>query len=163
MPAKALANSRLEAQVTLRQSGFGGTRATLTMLAGGNVVASREILLKGSGQQIENLEFNAGAAGVKNLEVKLNPLPGEENLDNNRLTRVMSVDDSKRHILYVEGEPRWEYKFLRRAVEDDPGAAGGLHSAHHAEQAVPPGHRQPTRTWRRVSRTSRKSCLPIKA
>src|SRR5271165_1120446 len=120
VPAKALANSRLEAQVALSQRGFGGTRATLTLLAGGNVVASREILLKGSGQQIENLEFNAGAAGVKNLEVKLNPLPGEENPDNNRLTRVLSVDDSKRHILYVEGEPRWEYKFLRRAVEDDP-------------------------------------------
>ena len=30
------------------------------------------------------------------------------------------MDDSKRRILYVEGEPRWEYKFLRRAVEDDP-------------------------------------------
>jgi uncharacterized membrane protein len=119
-PSKALANSRLEAQVSLRQSGFGGARATLTMLAGGSVVASREIVMKGSGQQIENLEFNAGAGGVKNLEVKLNPLPGEENLDNNRLTRVLSVDDSKRHILYVEGEPRWEYKFLRRAVEDDP-------------------------------------------
>ncbi len=119
VPSKALANSRLEAQVTLRQSGFGGTRATLTMLAGGNIVASREIVLKGSGQQIENLEFNAGAAGVKNLEVKLNSLQGEVNVENNRLTRVMSVDDSKRHILYVEGEPRWEYKFLRRAVEDD--------------------------------------------
>jgi uncharacterized membrane protein len=120
VPAKALANSRLEAQVALRQRGFGGTKATLTLLAGGNVVASREILLKGSGQQIENLEFNAGAGGVKNLEVKLDPLPGEENPDNNRLTRVLSVDDSKRHILYLEGEPRWEYKFLRRAVEDDP-------------------------------------------
>ena len=23
-------------------------------------------------------------------------------------------------ILYFEGEPRWEYKFIRRAVEDDP-------------------------------------------
>jgi len=22
-------------------------------------------------------------------------------------------------ILYIEGEPRWEYKFIRRAMEDD--------------------------------------------
>jgi len=33
---------------------------------------------------------------------------------------VLSVSETKRRILYVEGEPRWEYKFLRRAVEDDP-------------------------------------------
>ena len=27
---------------------------------------------------------------------------------------------TKHRILYVEGEPRWEYQVLRRAVEDDP-------------------------------------------
>jgi uncharacterized membrane protein len=32
----------------------------------------------------------------------------------------VSVDGAKRRLLYVEGEPRWEYKFLRRAAEDDP-------------------------------------------
>ncbi len=31
----------------------------------------------------------------------------------------MSVDDRKPRILYFEGEPRWEFKFLKRAVEDD--------------------------------------------
>jgi uncharacterized membrane protein len=29
------------------------------------------------------------------------------------------VTDDKRRILYVEGEPRWEYKFIRRAEDDD--------------------------------------------
>ena len=29
------------------------------------------------------------------------------------------MDDAKPRILYMEGEPRWDYKFLRRAVEDD--------------------------------------------
>ena len=36
-------------------------------------------------------------------------------------------------ILYVEGEPRWDYKFLRRAVEDDPAIADCLHAADHSE------------------------------
>jgi uncharacterized membrane protein len=48
------------------------------------------------------------------------PLPGEENLANNRVTRPILVSDAKRRILYIEGEPRWEYKFIRRAEEDDP-------------------------------------------
>ena len=31
----------------------------------------------------------------------------------------MNVEAGPRRILYVEGEPRWEYKFIRRAEEDD--------------------------------------------
>ncbi len=36
------------------------------------------------------------------------------------MTRPMLVSDAKRRILYVEGEPRWEFKFIRRAEDDDP-------------------------------------------
>jgi uncharacterized membrane protein len=35
------------------------------------------------------------------------------------VTRLVNVDSRKPKILYMEGEPRWEFKFLRRAVEDD--------------------------------------------
>ncbi len=120
VPEQALARSRLQAQVRIRQEGFGGRRAQLVLTEAGSVVATREIVLRNGPQQIENIEFNAGGAGVKNIQAKLDPLPGEENRSNNQLTRVLSVDETKRRILYVEGEPRWEYKFLRRAVEDDP-------------------------------------------
>ena len=120
VPAQALASSRLQAQITIRQNGFNGRRAQLILTVGGNVVANHDLVLRDAPQQVENLEFNAGPAGVKNIEAKLNPLGGEENSKNNQLTRVLSVNETKRRILYVEGEPRWEYKFLRRAVEDDP-------------------------------------------
>ena len=53
------------------------------------------------------------------MQFSLGPLPGEENVDNNTLSRLVGVTDSKRRILYVEGEPRWEYKFIRRAEDDD--------------------------------------------
>ena len=46
-------------------------------------------------------------------------MAGEENLANNAITRLVGVSDDKRRILYVEGEPRWEYKFIRRAEDDD--------------------------------------------
>jgi uncharacterized membrane protein len=32
----------------------------------------------------------------------------------------MEVPEQRRHILYVEGEPRWEYKFIRRAIDENP-------------------------------------------
>jgi uncharacterized membrane protein len=117
---KALEGSRLEAQVTIHQNGFGGKQARLNLSGGGKVLAAREIVLSESGKQVERLEFNAGPGGVKSLEVRIDPLEGETNLDNNRLTRVLWVQSGKHRILYVEGEPRWEYKFIRRAVDDDP-------------------------------------------
>ncbi len=120
VPAKALPGSRLQAEVTIRQNGFGGKQARLVLTAGAAVLASREITLSDAPEQVESVEFSAGKAGVENIQAKLSPLPGEENALNNQLTRVLSVDNSKRRILYIEGEPRWEYKFLRRAVEDDP-------------------------------------------
>src|SRR5208337_808458 len=70
--------------------------------------------------QTEPLFFPAGVAGAKSLTFSVEPLPGEENLANNTVTRPILVSDAKRRILYVEGEPRWEYKFIRRAEENDP-------------------------------------------
>ncbi len=67
---KALEGSRLEAQVTIHQNGFGGKQARLNLSGGGKVLASRDIVLSASGKQVENLEFNAGPGGVKSLEVR---------------------------------------------------------------------------------------------
>jgi uncharacterized membrane protein len=120
VPAKALPSSRLRARVTIHQNGFNGQRTRLVASAGGTVLANKEVTLQNSPEQSEPIEFNAGTAGVKTVEVKIDPLAGETNLNNNRLTRVLSVDRSKRRILYIEGEPRWEYKFIRRAAEEDP-------------------------------------------
>jgi hypothetical protein len=69
--------------------------------------------------QNESLLFNAGDAGAKTLQFSIDPLPGEENRANNSVTRLVNVESAKRRILYVEGEPRWEYKFIRRAEQDD--------------------------------------------
>jgi len=120
LPARALADSRLSALVTFRQYGFAGQKARLSVRDGGKVMASREVQLKGDGvPQSETLLFNAGQAGPRTLEIALDPLPGEENRDNNSIRRLVNVETRKPRILYVEGEPRWEFKFIRRAAEDD--------------------------------------------
>ncbi len=120
LPVKALTGSRLQAQVAIRQNGFEGKHAKLLLTADGNILASRDVVLNNAPQQVEAIEFSAGKAGVKSIRARLETLPGETNTQNNELTQALSVSDAKRRILYVEGEPRWEYKFLRRAAEDDP-------------------------------------------
>ena len=119
--ANASANARIVATVSLMQRGYAGQKATLTVRDGAKTLAEREIALAADGRiQTEPLFFPIGAAGAKSLTFGVEPLAGEENLGNNAVTRPILVSDAKRRILYVEGEPRWEYKFIRRAEDDDP-------------------------------------------
>jgi uncharacterized membrane protein len=120
LPPKTLADSRVLAQVSLRQRGYAGQRVKITLRDSGKVLAAQDVMLKGEGtEQTESILFNAGPAGVRNLEAAIEPLKDEENPRNNRLTRVMDVAGAKPRVLYVEGEPRWEFKFIRRAIDED--------------------------------------------
>ncbi|HXP08449.1 MAG TPA: glutamine amidotransferase [Acidobacteriaceae bacterium] len=117
---RALADSRIPATVTFHQRGYAGSKAVLLVRDGEKTVGSREITFGAQdASQVETVFFSPGAAGAKNLHIVLGPLPGEENLANNSVARLLGVTDDKRRILYVEGEPRWEYKFIRRAEDDD--------------------------------------------
>jgi uncharacterized membrane protein len=117
----AVPNSRVTATITITQHGYLGQQATLSVRDGDKTLAHRAIALQPDGRlQSESLFFSVGAAGAKGFRFDVSPLPGEENLANNSTMRPLLVSDSKRRILYVEGEPRWEYKFIRRAEDDDP-------------------------------------------
>src|SRR5580704_12345034 len=118
--SRAMADSRIPATVTLHQRGYAGSKVLLVARDGDKTLGSREITLgAGGATQVETVFFSPGGAGVKSLHFSLGPLAGEENLANNAVTRLLGVTDDKRRILYVEGEPRWEYKFIRRAEDDD--------------------------------------------
>jgi hypothetical protein len=117
---RAMANSRIPATVTFHQRGYAGSHALLVVRDGDKTVGSREITLAADGTtQVETVFFSPGEAGAETLHFSLGPLAGEENAANNAITRLVSVTADKRRILYVEGEPRWEYKFIRRAEDDD--------------------------------------------
>ncbi len=121
LPARATANARIATALSLMQRGYTGQKAMLTVRDGQKTIAVRQILLGTEGRlQTESLFLPAGDAGAKRLTFSIDPLSGEENLANNAVTRPLLVSDAKRRILYIEGEPRWEYKFIRRAEDDDP-------------------------------------------
>jgi uncharacterized membrane protein len=120
LAASVSAKARIAATVTLTQRGYAGQKVKLTVRDGDKALTEREITLATDGQiQAEPLFFPVGDAGVKSLAFSVELLPGEENLANNSVTRPILVSDAKRRILYLEGEPRWEYKFIRRAEDED--------------------------------------------
>jgi len=120
VPARALPQSRVTARVAFRQHGFAGAKVKLTVRENGNPIAQQLVDLKPDAEQSETILFNTGEAGAHTFQVGIEPIEGEQNVQNNYVVRLVNVDKKKMRVLYMEGEPRWEFKFIRRAMEDDP-------------------------------------------
>jgi uncharacterized membrane protein len=65
------------------------------------------------------LIFPGGAPGAHVYNFRVDPLPDEQFRENNELDVLVGVHEAQPPILYVEGEPRWIYGFLRRAASGD--------------------------------------------
>ena len=119
LPTVGLAGSTVSAQVSIRHSG--ASLAQLKVYDGDAIIASQPIQLPSStGVTTRWIDIEVGEAGVRDLKFALDALPGETNIVNNARLRPMEVPEQRRHILYIEGEPRWEYKFIRRAIDENP-------------------------------------------
>ncbi|MEP6716063.1 MAG: glutamine amidotransferase, partial [Terriglobia bacterium] len=118
VPARALASSRVSARVAFRQHGFSGEKVKLVVRENGRPLAQQEITLKPDVEQSEAIVFNTGPAGAHSFQIGIDPVASEENKQNNAMIRLINVTEKKMRILYFEGEPRWDFKFIRRAVTD---------------------------------------------
>jgi len=121
---RALGDSRIAAKISFHQRGYSGAKINLMVrdvsTGQAKVLAARTVTLGADGNlQTETVMFNIGGAGAKTIQIQAVPLAAEQNTANNTLTRVVNVGSEPRRILYIEGEPRWEYKFIRQAEEDD--------------------------------------------
>ena len=119
MPSTALPDSSVVATVTVRQRGYLGQSARLEVREGANVLKTREVRFGPAAVQTVPLNFIPKTKGLREYTVSIEPLSGEAIPENNSQSRLIEVQERTAKILYVEGEPRWEYKFLRRALEED--------------------------------------------
>jgi hypothetical protein len=83
----------------------------------------------------------ATEAGPRQFKFRVSPLAGEAVTQNNVREALINVRDVRERILYYEGEPRFEMKFLRRAVADDKNLLTGGPAAHRRQQVHAPGRR----------------------
>lgn len=118
VPRTAPPGATITASIGIKHEGVGATR--VRVFDRDALIASREIKLDtNAGSTQVELDFPSGTAGARELRFALDAAEGEANLVNNERIRVVEVPAERRNILYVEGEPRWEFKFLRRAASQD--------------------------------------------
>ncbi len=133
LPAKVAPSSTVPITVSLIYDlpvGIQAASATVRARSGDQLIGRDEIQLTAGNTRVSHsLDIVVPDEGLLQLTVELDssfiaddgslisdPLP-----DNNTRSRVVALSDSPGRVLYVEGEPRWEYKFIRRALENHPG------------------------------------------
>lgn len=117
---RVLQGSAVAADVTIAHAGLTGETVPVHVEAGGRIVGTGEVRLPRDGEAATGrVHFTASGRGPRLLRFSVPARPGERLVENNTLAALVEVEDRRERILYVEGEPRSELKFLRRAVADD--------------------------------------------
>ena len=119
-PKTALKGTTLMVDVVLSQSGFDGQQVTLDVEDEGTLVSTQRVTLPDAGTPASiPVRFTVNEAGPRSLRFRVSPQAGELVTENNAREALIDVRDRKEKILYFEGEPRFEYKFIRRAIPED--------------------------------------------
>ncbi len=106
-----------EFKVKVSGQGTRGAPVTVQVFENGELRSEMPTQIPDEGGERElTFEFDHAKTGLFTYRVFVPPLPGEKNKADNEYVVNIEVVDARNRLLYVEGIPRWEYKFLRRAL-----------------------------------------------
>jgi hypothetical protein len=113
-------NSQVQVFVGVSQRGYQGKTITLTLRRGGQVIGAKALVLgPPSRKQTVAFTYTPKQDGVYTYTVSTPVQPKEITGDNNHRSFMQKVTSKKLKILYVENEPRWEYRYLKNAILRD--------------------------------------------
>jgi uncharacterized membrane protein len=119
-PRAVLTGTTLLLDAVVTAHGYAGQALTMDVLDGSTLAGSQPFTVGADGQPTTvRVRFTAVAPGPRVFTFRVTPQPGELLPENNSRDVLIDVRDRKEKILYFEGEPRFEMKFLRRALTDD--------------------------------------------
>ncbi len=119
-PRTVLKGSSLVVDIVVTQRGYSGSRVRLDVEDSGRIINSRDIDLSEEGEAGPiRVHFTAEEGGPRVFRFRVAPQPGEMVTQNNEREVLIYVEERREKILYFEGEPRFELKFIRRALVDD--------------------------------------------
>jgi len=119
-PRSVLKGTSLVVDVVVSQTGYGGQTVPLTVEDDGRIVDKQDVRLPPDGESATvKVRFTANEGGARMFKFSIPTQSDEQVTQNNTRDALIQVNDRVEKVLYYEGEPRAEYKFLRRAVEDD--------------------------------------------
>jgi hypothetical protein len=120
-PPTAVPGAWVSVDVTLRSRGARGLRAVVTLSDESRVLSSAASAAA-SDDELTTVTLSGALQGPgwQRLVVEAAPVTGEAETSDNRFEVWVDVEERRREVLFLESQPTWEGKFVRRALEDDP-------------------------------------------
>jgi hypothetical protein len=120
-PRRVLKGSSLVVDVVVSQTGFAGATVPIVVEDEGRTIATQDVTLPGDGDSDTiKVRFKTSDVGSRSFRFRIPVQGNEEVTQNNQRDVLIDVFDRKEKILYVEGEPRPEPKFVKMATDKDP-------------------------------------------
>jgi hypothetical protein len=119
-PRGVLRGTSMMVDLVIAQNGYAGRTVPLIVEDEGRVVNTQDVELPMDGTPATvRVHFTADEPGWRRFTFRVPLQEGELVTENNRRESLIDVREGAQKILYLEGEPRFEVKFLRRAVSED--------------------------------------------
>lgn len=119
-PRETLKESTAVVDVSYRSAGLSGRKAALYVRENGVLLKSEQVVLPADGEISEkSIDIPVKNEGSRLFSFSIQA-QDDRIAENNNMDALLEIKNDHPQILYIEGEPRWEFKFLRRAIQDDP-------------------------------------------
>ena len=118
VPQAVFLEDLAEVQATFTSTGYVGEDVTVQLEKDGEVIDQRTVTVAAGFFEVE-FSIPSDEAGNFDYSVSTEVKRGELREDNNSREFTVSVLDNKARVLLVEGDARWEFRYLKSALERD--------------------------------------------
>ena len=119
-------NHEVPVRITIQSNGYSGNQVRLSLNRvedsenEGSVVNATSVTLLDDSAQVVEFTLIPESEGSFQYVASLPTLDGEISSKNNKKVFVLKVVKTKLRVLYIDRRPRWDYVYLKRALERDP-------------------------------------------
>ncbi len=115
-PRMMVVNWKASVDVLVRRRGAGKMTFPIHFRQGSRVLRTSMVQFE-EDEQFKQVSFSVEPLEVGQILYKVEISPKQDgDAENNSRDFLIEVTDPKNRVLYLEGAPRWEFKFLKRAI-----------------------------------------------
>ncbi len=120
-PTYGIVGENVQIPFTIRSSLDRQVRTIVRLRDENGRERSKDIVIPPNSETYDSILWRLEKEGSSTLELSLPVADGELVTTNNARKFTIAGRPEKIHVLVIESQPRWEYRFLRNALSRDPG------------------------------------------
>jgi hypothetical protein len=112
-------NQTVQVGAEIRDSGIPRSTVKVDLLKDGKPVATQNVIVE-PGRREVSFPVKQPQKGLYRYAINVQTVPEEQNSANNHASVFVNVMNDKARVLFLEGRPSWDSKFLAQALRSDP-------------------------------------------